>query len=70
MVIAKNIDRLLYIDSDTVVTGDIMPLFDMPMEGMPVGMSLDSLGVKHKALIGYVVRPSGVEEADVHGEDY
>jgi lipopolysaccharide biosynthesis glycosyltransferase len=52
MVIAKNIDRLLYIDSDTVVTGDIMPLFDMPMEGMPVGMSLDSLGVKHKALIG------------------
>lgn len=52
MVLTENIQKLLYIDSDTVVTGDILPLFEMSMNGMPVGMSLDSLGVKHKALIG------------------
>ena len=52
MVLTENIQKLLYIDSDTVVIGDILPLFEMSMNGMPVGMSLDSLGVKHKALIG------------------
>lgn len=52
IVLTENIQKLLYIDSDTVVTGDILPLFEMSMNGMPVGMSLDSLGVKHKALIG------------------
>lgn len=52
MVITEHIERLLYIDSDTVVAGDIVPLFELSMDGKPLGMALDSLGVKHKGLIG------------------
>ena len=52
MVIDYNIQRLLYIDSDTVVNGSIRPLFEMNMDSYPVAMSYDSLGKKHKQLIG------------------
>lgn len=52
MAVDESIERLLYIDSDTVVAGDIAPMFEMTMDGKPLGMSIDSLGVRHKGLIG------------------
>ena len=44
--------RLLYIDSDTLVTGSLEELFRLPMGEYPLAMALDSLGQKHKAYIG------------------
>ena len=52
MVMTGDMDRLLYIDSDTVICGSLEELFIMDMQGKSVAMSLDSLGKKHKELIG------------------
>lgn len=48
----ENIERLLYIDSDTVITDSIKDFYEMDMQGKPIAMGLDSLGGKHKLLIG------------------
>ena len=45
-------ERLLYIDSDTLVTGSLEELFYLPMGENPLAMALDSLGKKHKTYIG------------------
>lgn len=50
--IDESVDRLLYIDSDTIVCGDISPLITLDMKDKPIAMVLDSLGNKHKQLIG------------------
>ena len=47
-----DIDRLLYIDSDTIICGDISSLIFLDMENKPIGMVLDSLGARHKLEIG------------------
>lgn len=46
------IERLVYIDSDTIICGDVSSLMTMDMQGKPIAMALDSLGDKHKQLIG------------------
>lgn len=50
--INEKVEKLLYIDSDTVITGSIAELFHLPMEEYPLAMALDSLGKKHKTYIG------------------
>lgn len=51
--ISGDIDRILYIDSDTIITGDLERLFSMEMEHDPLMMALDSLGSEHKGDIGH-----------------
>lgn len=48
----ENIDRLLYIDSDTIVEKSIKEFYEMDMQGKPIAMGLDLLGGKHKLYIG------------------
>lgn len=43
-------DRLLYLDADTIVTGDLRELYEMPIN--TVGMVYDTLGCDHKYDIG------------------
>lgn len=43
---------LLYIDSDTLILGDLSAIFSKGTEGFPVVMALDSLAVKHKRYVG------------------
>lgn len=49
----EDIRKILYIDSDTLVLGDISPLFGESVLSKPVSMVLDSLAVKHKRYIGH-----------------
>lgn len=51
----KEIKRLLYIDSDTIVTGDLMELYEINIGGCPIAAAPDSvpgiredLGIKEK----------------------
>lgn len=46
-------DRILYIDSDTAVTGDLQKLFTCDMGGNTIGMVIDSLIIKSKHSIGF-----------------
>lgn len=45
-------NRLLYLDSDTLVCGNLQEMIMLDMESKPVAMTLDSLGKKHKVLVG------------------
>ena len=47
-----DIDRLLYVDSDTIICGDIRSLILEDMDNKPIAMVLDSLGARHKLAIG------------------
>lgn len=50
--IGDTVERLLYIDSDTLVLGDLQPLFEKSMQKKPLEMALDSLAIQHKRCIG------------------
>lgn len=50
-----NVDKILYIDSDTIITGDLGGLFSIEMQRIPVMMVLDSLGSEHKGDIGHAL---------------
>lgn len=50
---SEDIDRLLYLDSDTIICGSLSELITIDMESKPVAMILDSLSTKHKVLIGF-----------------
>ncbi len=50
--VPDNVERLLYIDSDTIVSGDLSELFNMDMHSKPIAMAQDSLVTKHKVEIG------------------
>ena len=52
-VLGDDIDRILYLDADTIVTGMLDELLIMPMEGHPLAMSLDSLVRMHKSRLGF-----------------
>lgn len=52
-VIEEDIDRILYLDSDTIVTGNVEELMDIDMKGHPIGMVLDSVAYHHKKYIGF-----------------
>ena len=51
-VLDKGIDRLLYLDADTVVDGTLGELWNTNMLDYPLAMALDSLGACHGKDIG------------------
>ena len=51
-LIPEDVDRLLYLDSDTVVVGRVDSLIDLNMKNYPIAMVLDSLGFEHKKELG------------------
>ena len=51
-IIPDEVDRLLYLDSDTVIVGKLDPLIDLDMKTYPIAMVLDSLGFAHKKELG------------------
>lgn len=51
--ISSDVERLLYIDSDTIVCDDLSGVFEFDMQGMPVAMCQDSLCKNHKKSVGF-----------------
>ena len=52
--IPKTIDRLLYLDCDTIITDSLTDLFNIDMKDKPVAMVLDSMCMNHKQAIGFL----------------
>lgn len=53
LIIKEDVERLLYIDSDSIVTGTLKPLLELDMGDAVAGVVLDSLGNKYKLLLGF-----------------
>ena len=51
--VGNEIERLLYIDCDTLITGSLAPLLYLDMGDKVVGAVRDSLTVQYKALLGF-----------------
>lgn len=51
-VLDEAVDKVLYLDADTVVNAGVDELFTLDMHGKTIGMVLDSLGESHKEQIG------------------
>jgi len=49
----KGLDKLLYIDCDTVITGDLSPLFERDLRDCPLGMVPDALAYQYKRKLGF-----------------
>ena len=52
MILEEEIDRILYLDADTIVNRSLDTLFDIDMGNNSIAMGLDSLGEHHKIKIG------------------
>ncbi len=44
--------RVVYLDADTLVNGDLSPLFDLDLAGKPLALAYDCLRVEYKKMIG------------------
>lgn len=44
LIVKEDVDRLLYIDSDSIVPGSLKPLLELNMGDAVAGVVLDSLG--------------------------
>ncbi|MBR3307486.1 MAG: glycosyltransferase family 8 protein [Lachnospiraceae bacterium] len=53
LIIDEDVERLLYIDSDTIVDGSLKELLSLDMGDACVGVVLDVLGTKYKKLLGF-----------------
>ncbi len=51
-ILEEDVERVLYLDADTVVNAEIDKLYFSDLEENAVGMVLDSLGEKHKLELG------------------
>ena len=51
-VLDETVDKILYLDADTIVDTDLRELFSKEMDGKTIGMVMDSLGESHKFQIG------------------
>lgn len=51
-VLDESVERILYLDSDTIVAGKLDELICIDMQRKTIGMALDSLGESHKKQIG------------------
>ena len=51
--VASDVDKLLYIDCDTVVTASLAPLLSLDMGGKAVAVVRDSLTTAYKTLLGF-----------------
>lgn len=45
-------DRVIYLDCDTLIVGDIEPLYTIDLHGNPIGMAFDTLQNRYKKCIG------------------
>ena len=54
--IPETVDRLLYIDCDSIVAGSVEKLFTMSLDGKPIAMVLDSMCLRHKQTVGFTKR--------------
>ena len=54
LIIDDDVERLLYIDSDSIVCGSLEALTDMDMGETCAGVVLDALGNKYKLLLGFL----------------
>lgn len=52
-ILPADIERVVYIDCDTIVAGDLSELTNISMGSCPLGMALDSLTLKAKDSIGF-----------------
>ncbi len=48
-----DVDRLLYLDSDTIVEDSLHMFYYSDMEGKAIRMCLDTLGLRHKMQLGF-----------------
>lgn len=51
-IVPEEVDRLLYLDSDTVVAGTLDEVVEMDLGDCPIAMVRDSLGFTHKRELG------------------
>lgn len=51
-VLEEQIDKVLYLDADTIVDADLSSLLETDMQSKTIAMALDSLGGSHKKQIG------------------
>lgn len=49
----KDEERILYIDSDTIIFSSVADLMQVDMHGYPIAMVLDSLARRHKLQLGH-----------------
>ena len=49
----SDVERLLYLDSDTIVVGELTGLFNEELSGKPVGMVCDSVARDYKRFMGF-----------------
>lgn len=54
LIVKDDVNRLLYIDSDSIVSGSLKPLLELDMGDAVAGVVLDSLGNRYKQLLGFV----------------
>lgn len=52
-LIDEDVERVLYLDSDTIVTGSLKPLTEIDMGDACAGVVLDAMASKYKLLIGF-----------------
>ena len=48
----SDVKRVLYLDADTIVGGDLLPLMNYDLEGKSIGMVLESITDDYKIMIG------------------
>ncbi len=53
LILDREIERILYLDADTVVNGSLEELVEMKMDDFALGMVMDSLGENHKKTLGF-----------------
>ena len=51
-ILGSDVDRLLYLDADTIVEDSLVELYTYNLDGKAIGAALDALGGLHKQLIG------------------
>ena len=47
-VLDDSVDRIIYLDADTIIDGELRELFEIEMGDYPIAMCLDSVGISHK----------------------
>lgn len=53
LILEEEMNRILYLDADTIVNGSLRELMKTKMDGFALAMVLDSLGGNHKKTLGF-----------------
>lgn len=53
LILEEAVDRILYLDADTIVNGSLKTLMKTKMENYALAMVMDSLGGNHKKTLGF-----------------